>query len=144
MSDTSIDPDVWGSYMWFTIHYVALGYPEKPSEIDKKNYKEFYKNLQYTIPCQKCKEHYIQMLTLDNNLILKDSIFDNKIKLFRWTVDIHNAVNKRLNKKILKYSEAICDLHNNNRNMNAISELFTLILFIFVFIIFYKIMKYKK
>ena len=37
-----IDKNSWGEYLWHTIHFVALGYPNNPSDIDKKNYKNFF------------------------------------------------------------------------------------------------------
>src|SRR5207249_3859959 len=50
-----------------------------------------------------CKSHYMDMikneLPVDDHLVNRDS-------LSRWTVDVHNAVNKRLGKKELSYSEA--------------------------------------
>ena len=32
----------WGGFVWGTIHEVAIGYPEIPSETDKEEYKQFY------------------------------------------------------------------------------------------------------
>jgi len=32
----------WGGFVWGTIHEVAIGYPEIPTETDKEEYKQFY------------------------------------------------------------------------------------------------------
>jgi hypothetical protein len=87
-------PQVWGPFFWHTIHVVALGYPKEPTYIDKKSAKEFFESLQYLIPCGVCREHYREHLA-DNPV----SVFlDSRNDIFKWTVMIHNRVNKMLNK----------------------------------------------
>ena len=39
-----IDKNVWGSHLWYSMHFIALGYPNNPSNADKNNYKNFYEN----------------------------------------------------------------------------------------------------
>ena len=98
----NISPPLWGPGAWKFIHYIALAYPENPSTKEKENYKNFFMNLQNVLPCQNCSEHYgknLQKYSLDQAL-------NNSQSLFRWTVDIHNEVNKDLNKKIYSYEEA--------------------------------------
>tara|TARA_B100000963_G_C22629305_1_gene674047 strand:- start:169 stop:591 length:423 start_codon:yes stop_codon:yes gene_type:complete len=114
----NISPPLWGPGAWTFLHYIALAYPENPSKKDKENYKHFFMNLQNVLPCQKCSEHYginLQKYPLDQSL-------DNHQNLFRWTVDIHNEVNKKLNKKIYSFEEAYKlytnNVNNNNNNYN--------------------------
>ena len=46
---------------WFrvgTIHEVAIGYPEIPSETDKEEYKQFYDLIMKVLPCPICREEH--------------------------------------------------------------------------------------
>ena len=57
-SKLSIKPIIWGPHGWKFMHYVSLGYPNNPSEEDKKNYKTFYTSLQHILHCAKCAHNY--------------------------------------------------------------------------------------
>lgn len=89
-----LPPQVWGPFFWHTIHITALGYPSEPNYVHKKAAKEFYESLQVLIPCPICREHFAEHLT-------KFPItphLDSRSDLFKWTVVLHNAVNKSLGK----------------------------------------------
>lgn len=96
-------PSVWGPIFWHTIHVTALAYPENPSYAQKRAAKEFYESLAQLIPCPKCRDHYqthLQKMPISPHL-------DRRADLFRWTVDVHNTVNKMLEKPIVKEAEAL-------------------------------------
>lgn len=99
-----MDPNVWGKHMWASIHFVALAYPDVPTETDKNTFHAFYTNLYKVLPCNTCREHLKE--TLDNQHPLHANFLKNKESLFKWTVDLHNIVNKRLKKKVLTLDEA--------------------------------------
>ena len=92
----------WGFYTWHAIHYVALGYPDQPSEDDKATYTLFFKTLGKVLPCKLCVSHYEQHLAQHP---IHDSL-ESKAKLFAWTVGIHNAVNRSLGKREYSVEEA--------------------------------------
>lgn len=97
-----MDPKVWGRYIWTSIHIVALGYPDNPSNIDKQNYKNFYTNIWTVLPCQTCADNYqrhLQELPIDEHL-------SDNMSLFKWTVDLHNIVNKELGQRQIPFEEA--------------------------------------
>lgn len=96
-------PEVWGPFFWHTIHIVALGYPQTPSYSDKKAAKELFESLQNLIPCSICKTHYTSHF--HNNPITP--ALDTREHLIQWTIDIHNAVNKMLNKSTWTREEVI-------------------------------------
>jgi hypothetical protein len=96
-------PSVWGPIFWHTIHVTALAYPENPSYAQKRAAKEFYESLAHLIPCPKCRDHYqthLQKMPITPHL-------DRRADLFRWTVEVHNTVNKVLEKPIVKEAEAL-------------------------------------
>lgn len=103
MSSLSIPPAVWGPFFWHTMHLAALGYSARPTNAEKKAAKDFYESLVHMIPCPICKTHYADFLL---KYPLTPSL-DNRTDLFRWTVNIHNAVNESLGKKQVTEADAI-------------------------------------
>ena len=99
----SILPAVWGPYGWKFMHYVSLGYPESPSENDKRDYKAFFTSLQNILPCEKCQVNY-QKNIYDHPI---DNALDNRNSLVKWIIDIHNRVNKELGKNELGNEESV-------------------------------------
>jgi hypothetical protein len=98
-----LPPAVWGPFFWHTIHIVALGYPTQPSYANKRAAKEFYESLVHLIPCPICREHYqvhLQKYPLTPHL-------DRRADLFKWTVLLHNEVNKSLGKATVSELEAL-------------------------------------
>jgi hypothetical protein len=98
-----IPPPVWGPFFWHTIHIVAIGYPTNPSYAHKRAAKEFFEGLQFLLPCEVCRQHYrqhLQKMPITPHL-------DRREDLFRWTVELHNEVNRALGKPTLTEGEAI-------------------------------------
>ena len=96
-------PEVWGPFFWHTIHITALGYPEKPTYAHKKAAKEFFESLQYLIPCEVCRKHYVQNLTV----MPITPHLDRRQDLFKWTIELHNRVNQQLQKPIMSEPEVV-------------------------------------
>jgi Erv1 / Alr family len=102
-------PSVWGPFFWHTIHIVALGYSKTPTYTDKKCAKEFYESLAYLLPCSICREHYRDHLTK----YPITTFLDSRTDLIKWTIMIHNHVNKMLGKvewtlqEVLTYYEKV-------------------------------------
>ena len=96
-------PTVWGPFFWHTIHIVALGYPKNPTYTDKKCAKEFYESFAFLIPCAICRQHYTEHLSKKPLTPYLDSRSD----LLKWTIDIHNQVNKMLGKPEWTETEVI-------------------------------------
>jgi hypothetical protein len=104
-------PTIWGHHMWKSIHYIALDYPNEPTEEEKTDYKLFFTNLYKVLPCYECSQHFKKGIDI-HPLSYNDLVNSNT--LFKWTVDMHNFVNKRLNKKTLSYEEAY--------NVNSVTD----------------------
>ena len=151
-----LGPDVWGPHGWKFIHYVTLGYPENPTLIDKKNYKNFFKLIGNVLPCGLCRNHYRNHLM---EYPLSDKILDNKNKLIKWGINVHNAVNKENNskeysfKKGLKKIKEVDDtcvrenFENQEKNKSKKLKKGMLLLPIFIFsiiLIFQSIKIFKK
>ena len=106
-----MEPKIWGPKLWFVMHTFALNYPDQPNYEDKRVMEEFFNNLKSSIPCQKCRIHYTQRL--ERNPII--NYLDSKQSLFKYTIDLHNQVNKSLGKKIYTYDE-IVDIYKKHYN----------------------------
>ena len=98
-----MDPKIWGPKLWFVIHTLALNYPDNPSYDQKRIHEDFFNSLVFLIPCDKCRIHYRQHI--NNNPVVNH--LKNSDTLFRYTIDLHNEVNKTLNKRLYSYDEAV-------------------------------------
>ena len=143
-------PNAWGPYGWNFLHYVTLGYPKNPNNDDKKNYKLFFESLKNILPCPKCAKHYEENLKV---LPLTDEILDDKEKLIKWLIDVHNRVNVSTGKPEMEYSEARKSIerpylyyknknNKNNKNNNNNNTHYLLIIVILIAVIIY--LYYKK
>jgi hypothetical protein len=96
-------PETWGPHGWKFIHYVTLGYPEKPNNAQKERYKAFFLLLKDVLPCALCADHYAQNL---KKMMITDDILNDREKLIKWGIDFHNLVNASKNKPIVDYADA--------------------------------------
>jgi len=46
---------VWGPSLWHSLHTMSFNYPVKPSNQDKKSYRNFILNLENVLPCKYCR-----------------------------------------------------------------------------------------
>ena len=110
-----LGPDIWGPHGWKFIHFIALGYPKTPTEEDKISYKTFFLLIPSILPCSICSNHYTQNLKKNP---LTDQILQDRLKLFNWTVDMHNEVNKSNDKETVDYDTALKLILNNFENID--------------------------
>ena len=106
-----MDPTLWGPKLWFFIHTLALNFPINPTFEEVKSYETFFVNLKYIIPCDKCRLHYTQRQEI--NPVSKYLTDPNT--LFKYTIDLHNEVNKSLGKRVFSYEE-VSNIYKNHYN----------------------------
>ena len=85
-----------GSRSWLLIHYLAYNSNNK----NLKKFELFFDNFDVFIPCPMCVNFY------NKEKKILPTKFENSNKLIKWSVDIHNYVNKRLNKKEMSIQQA--------------------------------------
>ena len=95
-----LSPSLWGREAWHFIHLVALTYPDKPTKDDVREYYQFFESLGSVLPCKYCAHHYAEKIKVNPPKL------GSQEELFKWTVDIHNSVNKDNKKKIYTYEQA--------------------------------------
>ncbi len=86
---------IWGGCLWVGLHSITFGYPQNPTDDDKKNYKTFFTSLQYTLPCKFCRESYSKFIS-SGEVELTDDRLKSRETLTRWLYDLHNKVNQKL------------------------------------------------
>ncbi len=96
MSGDGMLTTVWGPSMWHYLHTMSFNYPVKPTIDDKKHYKDFILLLQHVLPCKYCR------INLKNNLKhnpIRKCDMKNRETFSRYVYNLHEIVNKMLNKK---------------------------------------------
>ena len=92
----------WGTHIWNYIHNITIidfYLPEDNFHHSTIIY-DVLKNLKFS--CKKCQIEYEKELdNIDTNL-LKNSMY-----LFKWSWNLHNKINEKLNKPIITYEEAL-------------------------------------
>ena len=90
---TNLSPDFWGPYFWKTIHLLIIGLPDKLTPDHSQAITDFFNSLIYLLPCKNCRIHYaiyFEQYPVD---------ISSKQALWQWSVNLHNSVNQRNNKK---------------------------------------------
>ncbi len=130
VTKNNINPNIWGPKFWYTWHSVALGYPDKPTKLDKENYKNFYIYFSYVLPCEACSEDsYSRIKSVD-----WDNVLISRENLVKWTYNYHNDINLKLEKNIFPDTNFKDDMLSKKLT-NGYVEYF--IIFILVIYIFY-------
>lgn len=97
-----MNPAIWGPYLWRSIHFIALGYPSNPTPRERESYSAFFKSLGNVLPCFKCSLNYEKHL---KELPIEPFLANGDL-LFRWTVQLHNIVNRETGKPEMHYEDA--------------------------------------
>jgi len=119
-----IPPSKWGPHFWMTLHIACLGCQ------DAKVLADFVEGYKEIIPCLSCREHFEQVL-VENPVPEADN-------LFKWSVDVHNIVNKRLGKPEFSYEDALANIVTATPppQFDIKIALIILLLFVILFLIF--------
>ena len=91
-----------GKGIWFVIHTLAL------NGGNKVYFEWMMTTLVDHFGCEICKPHIIKFMT-NHPFKNYNSIFykNEEIGYFKWTWELHNEVNKRLNKPIISLDDAL-------------------------------------
>ena len=110
----SFEPKIWGPHAWFFLETIAMAYPTNPTKKQIKRAKQFYKSLEFMIPCDKCRNNYKKhcgSIPCDfaekmKVLPITDEVLANRTNLFNWTVKLHNMsfpTKKRTNQQTFEH-----------------------------------------
>jgi hypothetical protein len=102
-------PGFWGDKVWTSIHFIALSYPQNATEDRQKKTYDMLNGLFTNLPCPSCSYH--ALLYLQEN----SPDLSTRTSFLKWTIDMHNSVNKRNGKRsdwtIEEFTQDIIDKH---------------------------------
>ncbi len=137
----NFDPEAWGFYFWYSYFLYVFTYPiSNPSSEIKEPTKIFFSNIQYVLPCQKCKKNYKQHL---KKYQLTDDVLSSRQNLLNWLVSMYNEVKIIQNKKPLSVDDCIEKFISfyNQQPINKHKNIFIILILLllsFIFVIFFK------
>jgi hypothetical protein len=74
---------------------MSFNYPVNPTCDDKRNYRNFVINLQYVLPCGKCRKNLVKNF---KRLPLKWKDMESRDTFSRYVYKLHELINKMLHK----------------------------------------------
>ena len=87
---------VWGPSMWHFLHIMSFNYPIHPTKEEKIHYRNFIISLKYILPCKYCRINLTKNL---KQMPLTIQTMKNRYSFSRYIYNLHELVNKMLNKK---------------------------------------------
>tara|TARA_Y100000741_G_scaffold331404_1_gene286686 strand:+ start:285 stop:704 length:420 start_codon:yes stop_codon:yes gene_type:complete len=131
---SNINPKIWGPHIWKTMHFVAHGYPEKPNDVDKKAYRDFYENITKVLPCDKC--------SISSQELLKKmditSALNSKEDLIKWVYTFHDAVNNKLGKVSPSFEDYISNFTNQTVGFDYTFTIILVLILILMIYLYFK------
>ncbi len=90
-----IDPMIFGPGTWIATHVLALVSDQNE---DYAFYSLYIYRMVHALPCGQCRKHGVRYI--DKYPVPKSG------SMFNWSIDFHNAVNKRLGKPEMSIEQA--------------------------------------
>jgi Erv1 / Alr family len=87
---------VWGPGIWHYLHTMSFNYPVHPTAADKRHYRNFVLELQYVLPCGKCRKNLVKNFKKHP---LNISEMKSRETFSRYIYELHETVNRMLGKK---------------------------------------------
>jgi hypothetical protein len=104
---------IWGPALWHTLHTMSFNYPVNPTKEQKESYYNYFISLKNVLPCKYCRDNYAKNL---EKLPLTASKLKNRETFSRWVFDMHELINKNLNKKSNLTYEIVRDRYEHFRS----------------------------
>lgn len=118
-SDNGFQPFIWGPPLWFSLHMMSFNYPINPSKEQKKYYYDYFKSLSNVLPCGECRENYKEHLKIHS---LDSKALKNRENFSRWLFELHQLVNKYLDKKSNLTYDEVRDMYENFRSRSLVND----------------------
>lgn len=113
----SLNENIWGPHFWFTLHTIAITYPQNPNDVVKKKYYEFIQNLPLFLPNSKMSNDLIEYL--DNFPVTP--YLDSRMSFMKWIHFLHNKINMKLGKEVIDFDDSIKLYYDKYKPKNDIS-----------------------
>lgn len=83
------NPKLWGSSSWTFLMYIAMAYPDNPTDSDKEYMKIFLRSMGNVLPCEKCRVNFSNHQL---RLPLNDAVLNDRYSLLNWLATINNQI----------------------------------------------------
>ena len=93
----------WGPPGWKFLHTITFNY--KPTEDNKKKYKQFFDTLESVLPCPYCCTSF----SIYSKALPINDYLDSSVGLTYWLYVIHNLVNQKVCKPIIPFREIVIE-----------------------------------
>jgi len=103
---------VWGPGVWHYLHTMSFNYPVHPTAADKRHYRNFVLELQYVLPCGKCRKNLVKNFKKHP---LTVSHMKSRETFSRYIYELHETVNRMLDKKSGLTYEKVRDRYEHFR-----------------------------
>ena len=104
---------VWGPSLWHYLHTMSFNYPVEPTKEQKQIYRNFVLSLEQVLPCKYCRMNLTKNF---KELPITMSDMKNRDTFSRYIYDLHELINKMLDKKSgLSY----CDVRERYEHFRA-------------------------
>jgi len=110
---------VWGPMLWSYLHTMSFNYPNEPTAENKKHYRDFVLNLRHVMPCKFCRMNLVKNL---KDLPLTMEHMKNRETFSKYVYNLHELVNKMLNKQSGLTYEDVRDRYENFRSRCTIEK----------------------
>jgi hypothetical protein len=87
---------VWGPSLWHFLHTMSFNYPNDPTKEQHTEYMKFIYQLKHVLPCKYCRMNLKKNF---KHLPLKMIHMKNRFTFSKYIYDLHEHINKMLNKK---------------------------------------------
>lgn len=87
--------NVWGPSLWHFMHIMSFNYPDDPTRLEKKHYRNFMLNLQHVLPCKYCRQNLVNNF---KQMPLHMAHMKNRDSFSRYIYNLHEHINKMLGK----------------------------------------------
>ena len=106
---------VWGQYLWRTLHSLTFCFPNENVKKETRDlFINLFKLLEKVLPCPVCRKHYIKKLK-EKPI---SHYVNNRNRLVKWLVDLHNNINSGLGKRVLSMAEVNKIYLNGKKEIN--------------------------
>lgn len=99
------NPRIWGPHFWYILKCVVYNYPMSPSNADKQHMECFFSELQYALPCEKCKYTFKQHY----NKFPICKYLNDRTKLVEWLDLMYDETNRAIAKNRVKILDEYID-----------------------------------
>jgi len=104
---------VWGPSLWHSLHTMSFNYPVTPTDVDKKEYREFILSLVHVLPCKYCRENLKKNF---EKMPLTVAHMKSRETFSKYIYRLHELINTMLKKKSgLSY----CDVRERYEHFRA-------------------------